>query len=302
MNDTIDYGDYESELYCEEPDMILKRVGSIAITIIGLLGNTLALVVLSRLKEFKKEPLFRYLFIGSTFDVFNLLSVWASFYPNYFFISTNKLACQISYFLFNTTQEFTAYINVVCSIDTYFMVKFPTDYQFRKKIKFQVILLSIIFLVLCLLNVPRYIYMTIEPYFGCTSSNLQIESYLTIANFCIQTLIPVILIIIFSCLTFYELVIKKRRLNRNAVLKNEKNLFRTSMGFNAFFFTCNLPISIIFALSFFSNIKIPCTSLIYDISTLIQAVYYSFDIFIYIASNRIFREYFQSKMACPCRK
>jgi hypothetical protein len=169
------------------------------------------------------------------------------------------------------------------------MVKFPADYQKLKKIRYQVVIILSIFAILCCLNVPWAYYPTVFSTIGCYTRDPFIAIYLSFYKTTLQIFIPCILMLVFSTLTYLELVVRKRRVRRHNILRKEKNLFKTSLFFNILFFVCNIPYCLQFLISYFSNYMF--SQIVTDILMFIQYLFYSLDIFIYLISNRIFREY-----------
>jgi hypothetical protein len=280
--------------------MYFEFASSIMISAFSLIGNSLVAFILLKLKELKKEPIFRYLLVAAIFDQFNGIMIWPSYFQNVFLINQQEISCKLFYFFLTTLQEFSSWINVTISIDTYVMVKFSANHQKRKKIRYQVIILSSIFAILCCLNVPWAYYPTVVSTIGCYSTDPFIAIYLSFYKTILQIFIPCILMLVFSSLTYLELVIKKRRVRRHNILRKEKNLFKTSLFFNILFFVCNIPYFFQFLISYFTNYMF--SQIVTDILMFIQYLFYSLDIFIYLISNRIFREYCFYLFCCSINK
>ena len=310
-NNTTDYPDYYYNMlttdtanidlspYLDYTSRDFQLISSILITIISLIGNLLVAFILLRLKEFKKEPIFRYLLFAAINDLLNCIFIWPMFYPDYFLINQFDISCKLFSFIITVLQQLSSWINVVISIDTYVMVKYPADYHKRKNVKFQVIILSAVFFILCFLNVPWAYFPIVVLTIICYVSDPLIVFYLQIYKNILQILIPCILMLVFSSLTHRELTLKKKIMKRHNILRKQKNLFKTSLIFNVSFFICNISNIILFIISFVADFMF--SQIISDIFMAISYFFYSFDFFIYLISNRIFREYFFS-LFNGCRK
>ena len=111
-------------------------VSSVTMTTIAIIGNTAVILILSK-KEFRKEPLFRYLFVCTILDILNVCLIWPSLFQNQLRISKLIWAC-LSYYYFNTViGVFISWIQALVTLDTLILVKYPKS-QFRKNYKYQI--------------------------------------------------------------------------------------------------------------------------------------------------------------------
>jgi hypothetical protein len=123
-NNTTDY-QYYYHFYDNMPtsntdyvSMYFEFASSIMISAFSLIGNSLVAFILLKLKELKKEPIFRYLLVAAIVDQFNGIMIWPSYFQNLFFINQQEISCKLFYFFLTTLQEFSSWINVTISIDT----------------------------------------------------------------------------------------------------------------------------------------------------------------------------------------
>ena len=259
-------------------------VSSVTMTTIAIIGNTAVILILSK-KEFRKEPLFRYLFVCTIFDILNVCLIWPSLFQNQLRISKLIWAC-LSYYYFNTViGVFISWIQALVTLDTLILVKYPKS-QFRKNYKYQIFILLIIFFASCLASMPYIFYLDVKNGW-CTGLSILVSFYLNFYFTIISIIIPFILIFGGSLATFLHL--RKTQLNINKKnYKKSKRFFKLTLGLNLFFFIClfiPLFVSIIFNAT---NTLMP--NLLYYLFFLLQAFYFSCDFFIYLVVNRKFRE------------
>jgi hypothetical protein len=117
---------------------------AITISIIGLVGNTLVFYILTRPK-FLKQSIFRYFLVTTGNNSFVLLTMWFYCMPDLFLMNSNSLSCKLTQYFGYLFYQFCPWIIVLNSFDRYLSVHFPTKFEFRTKLKYQVLALSIIF-------------------------------------------------------------------------------------------------------------------------------------------------------------
>jgi hypothetical protein len=79
----------------------------------------------------------------------------------------------------------TGYIIVLSLIDQFLSVKYPLKFDFRKKLKYQLLALIIIFMVLAILDVPYIADYNIYFYDNestCKTVNAHVNFYISIVN------------------------------------------------------------------------------------------------------------------------
>jgi hypothetical protein len=125
-------------------DDTFSFVSSVTVTTIAVIGNSVVFII-SLKQAFRKEPLFRYLIIGTIFDTLNVLLIWPSLFRDIFSINQLRWAC-VSYWYFNQIISFfTSWINALISVDTFLLVKNSTKFKFRENYKHQIAILLISF-------------------------------------------------------------------------------------------------------------------------------------------------------------
>ena len=275
---------------------IFNPVSSAVISIFGLFGNSLVMFILTR-RKFWKESLFRYLFFATIFDTVNgPFYAWMYNYKEFFLIDVVDISCKLSQFFGHFTYLVSPWINVIISVDTYFDVRLPTKFKFRKDIKFQFIIIIILIIIIALINVPYLLFLTVIPGLGCNTSLVttvkKLESQLAILiNTCFTVLLivlPSILMFIFNCFTFFTLN-KIKRISSSSDKKSIKRsgrLLKTTTVMNLLFVISYLPYRIA------RVFLIPLPTFAYSLLFLSESLFNSFNVIIYIISNRLFRKYF----------
>ena len=166
----------------------------IAIFIIGSIGNSIVIVILTRYK-FRKIPLFRYLIVATVFDYLNVFMLIVDFKPDFFKINSFSLNCKIYNYAAYFIYECSPWIMVISSIYRLIAVKYPFKTQFRLKGKFQAFGVYTIFQVLALANIPFYIYSDIiTDTSNATTCDATIDSHdiliIQLCNMLIAIIIP----------------------------------------------------------------------------------------------------------------
>ena len=271
---------------------LFNLVSSITVSAVALIGNSIVFYILTK-KEFLKESVFRCLFIGTIFNTINALHIWPSNYPDFFLKNKSLFSCILINYVSAVFDTFSAWMIVLTSTDIYLTVKYPTKFLFRKKINYQMIIISILFILFCSLYSPYFIYTTIDPNYGCIAVSFEIAFYINLYFLILFTVLPFIIMAITNSLTYLHL--QKRQINQNNS-KKAKRLFKTSLGLNLFFLISNIPVSTVFIIGNISNINF--SNVIYNIFKLITYAYFSLDFFIYYIANRLFRVYFFYLIKC----
>ena len=259
-----------------------KLVSAITITMMALFGNTIALFILTR-PDVRKLSLFRYLVIATIFDNLNALSIWPTFYRDSFLINDSKIICKFYFYIGNVTGTFSSLMNTLISIDIYLDVKFPRKFAFIKRIKFQLILVLVIFCISCIFNQQFFIFLSIDIEnikFSCTSKEMDA---LNASALVIQVIVPFLLTCLFSYLIYRQLASIEIQSNDLQRVEKQKKLFKVMLGMAFLFLIIQLPLCII-------SLTSGDNELIFNLFYSLSYAYYSLDIIVYSFTNRVFRE------------
>jgi hypothetical protein len=275
-----------------------NAVSAIFITTFGLTGNVIVFLVYTK-KSFRAVPMFRYYAISVIFETFELLLIWPFNYSDFFQFNKNSISCKTVLYSAYVFTQYVSWIGVVISVDRFISIKYTNEYQTRKKLSFQIIVLASVFLMSSLIYSPYFLFNEIiktesnETFCGVEDTITSIS--MDIADFLISALIPFIIMIIFSCITGYYLIKNKRRLNVKK-LRKEKRLFKILISMNVFFFLCYFPWSAFVITNDFYTLQniLPdeyYMSIAYDITNFIIFLYCSCSFVVHLICNKKFRSY-----------
>jgi hypothetical protein len=267
-------------------DGIFNLVSSIVVTIFALIGNSTVIIILTKPK-FQKEPIFRYLIIGTIFDTLYAILVWPSTYPDFFSINRFEITCKIFYYINDITGTFCSWINVLVTIDTLILAKYSSRFKFRENPKCQIIILLIIFLISCLINLADIFYLSLKRDGICAGSSYESSFILNLIFSILSVFIPFSIVILTSCISFHHLKKAQNNINQNDFRKI-KRFFRITLGLNLLFFTFNFPIYAVSLILNASRILVP--QKIYNLLSFFNYIFPSLDLFIYFTANKRFRE------------
>jgi hypothetical protein len=273
-----------------------NAVSAIFLTTFGLTGNIIVFYILTR-KKFPSEPMFRYYAISVIFETLELLIIWPFNYPDFFQFNQSSVSCKTVQYFAYLFGEFISWIGVVISVDRFISIKYTHQFQIRKKLSFQIKVLSIMFLISSLIYSPYLIFNDITTSESnetfCAVEDTITSIWIDIADFFISSLIPFIIMIILSCITGYYLINNKRKLNVKK-FKKEKRLFKILISMNIFFFLCYFPWSayvITNDVYILNNISADYMSIVSNITNFFIFLYCSCSFFVHLICNKKFRSY-----------
>ena len=236
-------------------------------------------------------------------DLVNLLAMWPYSYPDYFKMRTNSISCKSIIYLANVFYSAAAWFSLLCSLDRFLSVFFSANFGFRKKFKYQVLLIGIIGIIMIIINAPFYLYFDVIgapndtvcgyvediPYIGFT---MDLHGALS------AVFVPFFLMILSSALIGWRLIKKKSLQQANPKkYKKDKRLIRILFSLDLFFLLCNLPSSILTIVADLYNINYFGTFL-HKLVNNLTIVYNILKFFVYFVSNNLFREHFISSICC----
>ena len=283
----------------------LTLLTPIVIFVISGIGNSIVIAILTRV-QFRKIPLFRYLIVAAVFDFLNTAMSIVDFNTDFFQINIFCFNCKI----FNYTAFFiyqcSPWIMVICSIDRLLAVKYPFKTQFRLKGKFQALAVYTILQFLALASIPFYIYSEIVEIdksntTTCGVTNYQDVFIVNIFNMLLSTIIPYIIIgtstLVLGC---HMMRHKKRFKHSKRGFSKERLLVKTLIAIDSFFLICYLPFSIYVLIHYISPSEFS-NDFIYYVTNILTYIYSSSTIFILLASNHKFRNYFINLFCCRAK-
>ena len=267
---------------------ILNLTASTTFTVIGILGNTIVLIILSR-PEFLKESTFRYLIMSTLGSTVRVLFTWPLGFPDFFMVTKIGLVCKIVSYTSFIAGRWMPWINSLSAVDRYLAVRFPHKLKWRTQAKCQAIAVITVFALLLLLNLPFYFY--VDKPLNQTGCAVDKENGIFISswNMLITMVLPVTTMIIFTCLTTRRLIKRKMHFNKKDFTM-EKRYFKVLLWLNIYLIICYLPYTVLYVVYFSLNFEF-VGSFGYSLVVLLVNAYAAFDFFVYLSSNKRFREY-----------
>ena len=275
----------------------LNLVSSSTLTIVGVVGNLLVIVIMTR-KKLIENPFFRYMIVSAFFDILNVLFLWIS--PTYDFLQINRIDinCKIYVYFSCLVVHLNPWLNVLSCIDRYLSVKYPTKCAFRKEFKYQFLAISLVSLSIVLVDIPYAIFVKVAKNgsisSGCTYSSRESSFYLMILQTLVNLILPCFVMLISIYFIAHELLVMKKKTttSKKSFIK-EKKIVITLFAINFFFIVTNLPYSLLLMIYYLLNKNFYGT-LAYYIVRIVYKMYSSFAFFVFLASNTLFRDYFIS--------
>ena len=263
----------------------------------GLLGNTIGIIVFARKsieKKIKTKLIYQViLFIDSLFlfsqvfeDTFDSLEIRLN--------RMSIIACKLRGFWNYAIASLTTWYLVYITIERYLAIKFHNFKLFQEK-RFQKIIIIVVIIYTCLLYSPFAIFYNIftitiqnTTSLRCRIADINIRSIMATVDTVNSTLLPFILITVFSILLIYTIIssrIRAMRMQANSARNRLLKDIRLSLSILAINCTIFLSFPLEIANYFVADIDV----FLYDIFVCIFYVYYCLDTFILILLNSNFK-------------
>ena len=269
------------------------------ITIVGLLGNSVVLFILSR-KKFRHISMFRYYFVSVVFDSIRILTLMPHNLADLFRINVYSIVFKLANYTSNVIALFVSFINIIASVDRYVNTVHHHKYKIHRRIKFQVVILSAALVLSFGIEFPLLFFedkVLITNYTSmCESVNPLISFAIDMSQSVFLTMIPFMTNLVLNCLTGCQLIKKKICLKRGT-FKKEKKLFKMLVSIEIFLFLCYFAwFAYVITNDVFNLVNIASDSMpiIHDIAEFIYYMYPAGYFFVFLASSKKFRKYFKS--------
>ena len=286
----------------------LILVSSAVLTTIGLIGNFIVIYILTW-KNFLKEPFFRYFLVQEVLNIISLIIMWIWYLPLYLKWNTSSIFCKSIEYAGYVIYSFYPWINVINSIDRLLAFKYPAEFFFRKKFKYQASAISFIFIISILSNVPIYLYFEKGNSTMCRISNNVTKLYLYSAYIIFVDIIPLILMMMSTFIIVRVLIRNKKRLNfpesRTRELQRENQFFKSVLIMDLWLFICYAPFSILDLIE--AKLRIDTRSfheeyfywnLLHNICFLLIIIQTSCSFFVLLMCNKLFKAQFFKSFCC----
>jgi hypothetical protein len=203
----------------------------VLIIIIGLFGNIVSILIFEN-KEFRKQSPAFYLIIVYIVNILVVFSL--HFFIIAYIMAYNDLSWILIFSILLILVEFPSIMLAFASLDRLITVLKPFNYVFKNKLKFQLPIISITLIFVIFLVIPSGCFYEQE-----TSDNQTICSYPNELRWLFsyvqkqvnlfRTIIPLIIMIISSCLILWNVRKNRRNLGENFDLNtNQKKDYQMS--------------------------------------------------------------------------
>ena len=270
-------------------------VPSSLLTLVGIIGNTTVLYIITK-KEFIKEAMFRYYIVIQVVDYLGLILLWLWYTPIIIGLDVPDLFCMITEYIFYIMYSFYSWVNLLTSTDRLFSVVYPHDFLIRKTFKFQALAVATLFVFSAIINVPNFLYSVKSNLTVCGILDRNTEMAVYSANLIASDVLPYLIMIINNSIIAYNILVRKRRLMGFRIeLKKEIQFVKTVFAMDLWFLICYLPFSLFDLIeSIFSLENETYWKFVHYITVLLILIQISCNIFVYLLFNKLFRKRFIS--------
>ena len=272
-----------------DTEVFIKWVLKFLILAVGLVGNSLSLVIFTdqRVKyKFPNRSIYITLSIVNTFYLVFLRIDFILYYFNYDLRSVSSISMKISRYLSISLAPITAWMNVFNTLDSLILFRYPQFQMPRILIIILIIAYNLVYYT-PILNYTQLLNQTITE----TSTSLidkNTETLLFTMDLVNSTVLPFIFMLLFSIMlikTMFKLNLITDS-DRSRIINNIKLAFSAIM-INLTFFVLILPVTlfnVLFILSFNVN------NYVFQISKCIYQSSFCVHFYVLILFNSIFRE------------
>lgn len=285
------------------------------IFIIGMFGNLMSLIVLSRDKVKKIGPIVIYRFLHIMDSVY-LIFIITKYLQFSFDISVDDISsywCKINRYFYYSLDAISPMMIAYIAIERYVCIKYTTRRFFMRKKKVQFLFFVIIFTFNALYYIPIPIFQDLIEHFYqinesisnqtivmnnnslyfCDFITAESQFYLSWADFLNLIIIPFLLMTTFTLLLIHAIFTSRRRVifgytsRENRAFQRDVKFAVTSISLNLIYLILNLPLALIsFTTSFNDYTFLLCVYVFF--------ASYGVNFYIVLFSNSLFREEFIS--------
>jgi hypothetical protein len=252
----------------------------------GFLGNPLLISIMTR-PLFRNKSLFRFLAVASFFNMWRIMMWVMATFSAIFGLNNSSIACKLFNYIGLLPHEASTWIELWTGIDRYISVKYPQKFLLRNSLKNQVITVLLIISINLFLNIA-YLFQTDLVSGVCRTINFTIAFYNSIALTFITSLVPGLLMILFTVLIYKELRKQRTKFNQNT--KKEISFLKTLVAVYILYLVCFIPYAICAIVLPLFNIPFIST-FYYQVANYVCSFYSAFYFFIVFFSNKLVRSY-----------
>lgn len=280
----------------------------------GNVGNIMGIKLTFRKELVTIGPLLMYRFLF-TFDSISLIVLSNFFFKKLFgldFTLISNFTCTVFYYITIELSSVTAMIHVYITFERYLALKYPVESNFLRKKSVQFITLFVV-IVLCLFiylpvffnheikTVQKEVNGTLFNKTLCYFKDSNAKKAILISVFLNKTIIPFSLLVVFSFLLVYKIIISRSRVflrfsrRDMTVFRKDIQLSIVTIVSNFLFIFLNLPVILVV---FFLKYSTYWFYLAYCLCFVSFAYYF----YIFLFSLSFFREQFFNLFKCKSQQ
>lgn len=289
----------------EQTSVILWSIISPILLLIGLFGNSISFLVLSKLFRQQRSPFHLFLAVLSLNDLVVLYSGLLHYWIlNLFGVNLRDQSngsCKILLYLIYTTMQYSAWILVSVTLQRCLIVARPTKFKEMFTPKVAVIQLVIIFFILSAVNFQFFFTNGIKngSCNSLTEAIYRFEEFVFVyVDFFILCIIPFIIMLFTNI--YFMIMVKKysvaANVTNNIIDQKIQNSIRIIMRLTWLFLATTLPISLVLIIdSYYKTADNNIMGIARTLSSLIQYAGFAFNIVLYVSVDRKFISVLQTK-------
>ncbi len=236
------------------------------IIFLGLVGNLLGLLTLSKNDQLDKEigpiNMYRYIFITDTILIFSFINVYIHKIYSIGFLSLSPVSCKLSFYLTFTFCSVSSFLLIYILVERYLSIKYPVESNLIRNNKIQFIYLITIVAINLIYFSPVFLYYNLVSQVemtNITNNSIKVikcvietdhKHKIEIITFINRIILPLFLILFFSVLLICSIYKSKSKMQtfysqkERKIFKSDVYLSIISILFNLIQFSFNIPIVI----------------------------------------------------------
>ena len=302
----------ESNIHLENGEKYLWIVGSVVLFFLGMIGNLLSLLVLRKMRFWRKPALFFLAPLAVTDSIVLCTGLSRNFIR---YVSDEEIdiftfsdfGCTVALFVIYTSMQCSSWILVELTLERYLKTNFPFWYIRNITVKKVIVLLTITFIILVFMNC-HFFFTTKNGQKSCgdlDQNDFESNVYVFI-DLCLLSLFPTVLLIFMNIAiskvlwqsnSFKEQSASGQRGTRNYRHYSVK-VTRMLLICSCYFILATMPVSIIFIVRATIGIDSVHFDLAEGLLYVFQFSNYAINFFLYLFANARFRRDLVKTLKC----
>jgi hypothetical protein len=264
---------------------------------VGNIGNIFSIIIFTN-KEFRRQPITTYLIFICILNITRLITMPFMMFPSMWLATS--LSCKLTFGVRMLQTEIQGWIAALSSFHRLIIVMAPFRFIFKDKLRFQLGLISTIFIFLVLFQSPFFYYykadstsdnqtkctIPLEPEFNW------ILVYIKYTYTLLETILPFSIMTVSSILIAWRMYRSKQQLVANTDRQREIQLAKSLLAFDLFFIVFRLPMMVYLLLFNSSDEDRVFYNLTYPILFVISNFNIVFCFVIFFIFNRLYHDLF----------